>query len=82
MQELLLQIFQEVTKANLPPNPSFVTVHRWRYAKVKAIEENFLVDDKLKIAVCGDYCGGPRVEGAFRSGYLLAEHLAQIQAKL
>lgn len=49
---------------------------------MKAIEESFLVDDNLKIAVCGDYCGGPRVEGAFRSGYLLAEHLAQIQAKL
>jgi hypothetical protein len=51
--------------------------HRWRYATpVRPLMEPFLWDDDLRIGLAGDWCGEPRVEGAFLSGMALAEAVA------
>ncbi|MFM7842751.1 MAG: NAD(P)/FAD-dependent oxidoreductase [Planctomycetota bacterium] len=52
----------------------YTFVHRWRYAlPVETLPERFLFDPDQGLAACGDWCGGPRVEGAYLSGLELAE---------
>lgn len=47
--------------------------HRWRYALVDPVTaECSLYDAALGIGAAGDWCGGPRVEGALLSGIALA----------
>ncbi|MCC9643712.1 NAD(P)-binding protein [Rhodopirellula sp. JC740] len=47
--------------------------HRWRFANPSApLEQECLWDAASGIGVCGDWCGGPRVEGAFLSGMAMA----------
>jgi hypothetical protein len=49
-------------------------VHRWRYAlPTQVIPAKHLWDTEQRIGACGDWCGGPRVEGAMESGWSLAE---------
>ena len=54
----------------LPPTrPDYSVAHRWRYAlPPEPLAESCLFDPEMKVAACGDWCGGPRVEGAFLSG--------------
>lgn len=58
-----------------PLAPAFVQVHRWRFAKPEPLPELHLFDADRKLGVCGDWCGGPRVEGAVTSGRSLAATL-------
>ena len=54
------------------------TLHRWLYSSVAhPVDEPALYDPDLRIAVCGDWCPGGRVEGAYLSGISAAERLAQ-----
>lgn len=55
------------------PLPASLTVaaHRWRYAQSTA-RIGLLWDQANAIGVCGDWCGGSDVEGAWRSGVRLA----------
>lgn len=47
--------------------------HRWRYATpTRPLQQPFLWDEAGRIGVAGDWCGDPRVEGAFVSGLALA----------
>ena len=51
-----------------------VTAHRWRLAlPVNPLPEPFLYDPRQGIGLAGDWCGGPRVEGAYLSGIALAQ---------
>jgi renalase len=51
------------------PGPSHIAAHRWRFAlPVEPLAEPCLFEPELALAACGDWCGGPRVEGAFLSG--------------
>jgi hypothetical protein len=53
-----------------------VDAHRWRYALPREpLLDPCLLDAELRIAACGDWCGGPRVEGAFLSGCAAADRL-------
>jgi predicted NAD/FAD-dependent oxidoreductase len=56
--------------------PTFTAAHRWRYAlPTVLLEEACLFDATLAIGACGDWCAGPRVEGAFLSGLALADYI-------
>jgi photolyase PhrII len=55
------------------PDRCFVRSHRWLYSRpAEALHEPSLWDDERWLGACGDWCGGPRVEGAFKSGIALA----------
>lgn len=48
--------------------------HRWRYAQpAEPLAAPCLYDAARRIGVAGDWCGGPRIEGAFLSGVALAD---------
>lgn len=50
--------------------------HRWRYAlPTQTHPWPFLAQDNL--VFCGDWCGGPRIEGALESGWATAEYLIE-----
>ncbi len=52
------------------------SLHRWRYAKVATpLSDAFLIDTENRLAACGDWCSGNRVEDAFLSGEALATSL-------
>jgi photolyase PhrII len=49
--------------------PLYRSAHRWRFALPPTpLSDSCLFDAKMQVAACGDWCGGPRVEGAFLSG--------------
>lgn len=56
--------------------PAHLAAHRWRYATpVNPLKQDFLWDSGLKLGATGDWCNGPRVEGAYLSGLAMAEAL-------
>lgn len=57
-------------------NADSKSLHFWRYARnAETPDLPVLWDDDLNIGVCGDWCMGGRVEGAFRSAHILSERL-------
>ena len=59
-------------------HPSSVTAHRWRYSIPREVlPTRYLFDDQLQIGCAGDWCGGPKIEGAFLSGDALATRLLE-----
>ena len=68
----LIEAFWRATGSK-PRAPSYAVSHRWRYAiPPQPLESRCLFDSRLKIGACGDWCSGPRVEGAFLSGMAMA----------
>jgi renalase len=60
-----------------PLMPAAVAAHRWRLAlPVNPLTEQFLYDPQLGVGLAGDWCGGPRVDGAYLSGTALAAAIA------
>jgi predicted NAD/FAD-dependent oxidoreductase len=54
--------------------PIHTAAHRWRYAlPAEPLSVGCLWDEEAQVAVCGDWCQGPRIEGAFLSGVAAAE---------
>jgi renalase len=56
----------------------YKSVHGWRYAN-NAKRENchIFIDPDIKLAACGDWCLGGRVEGAFTSAYNLVNTMKE-----
>jgi predicted NAD/FAD-dependent oxidoreductase len=72
----LLDVFEQVT--GITTRPLHAVAHRWRYAlPEEPLTLPFLLDEATGLAACGDWCGGPRVEGAFLSGLQLGQALAR-----
>ncbi|MEL6397162.1 MAG: FAD-dependent oxidoreductase [Planctomycetota bacterium] len=66
-QELLAAFFEAVGAE--PAEPLLLAGHRWRYALTEhAVDGGCLFDREGLLAVCGDWCHGGRVEGAWLSG--------------
>ncbi len=55
------------------------TLHRWLYASVETPANALcLTDTAQKISVCGDWCYGGRVEGAYLSGLAAAKAIESL----
>jgi photolyase PhrII len=70
-QKLLAAFWRD---SGVPPqSPLHLNAHRWKYAiPVDPTSERCFFDAESGIAACGDWAGGPRVEGAFLSGMAAA----------
>lgn len=52
------------------------SIHRWRYADcAEHLQQGFAWDSSQQLGLCGDWLNGGKVEGAWMSGYLLAQSL-------
>ncbi len=67
-----------IALANLTPQTTENAIlHRWRYARTtQPLGEPYWLAEDQRLAACGDWCLGDRVEDAFTSGRLLAGTLA------
>ena len=75
----LLNAFADLVRAPLP-RPVHLSAHRWRYAAADpGLNVGTLLDAERRLAVCGDWCAGNRVEGAFLSGTTAAEAVLGFQ---
>jgi len=64
---LLAQALAE--RFNFGFRPAYVAAHRWPHATpVRPLLERYLWDAKTRIGAVGDWCQGPRFEGAYLSG--------------
>lgn len=71
----LLDEFYRITDQR-PLDLEYATAHRWRFAiPPDPHADHFLLDADRRVAACGDWCNGPRVEGAYLSGLILADRL-------
>jgi predicted NAD/FAD-dependent oxidoreductase len=82
-RRLLAELARE---ARVPVHAPIVhlAAHRWRYATpAPPLDAAALWDADTALGACGDWCGGPRVEGAYLSGLAAAERvLATLGARL
>ena len=79
-QQLLLAEFWKVSGIQ-PQALQFTSAHRWLYALPPApLEASCLFDEARQIGACGDWCAGPRVEGAFLSGLAAAQRVLATSA--
>ncbi len=68
----LLDRAAQVTHLPWLKTPELLQVHRWRYAfATKPLVERYLAPGN-GLFICGDWCGGDRVESAFLSGMAVA----------
>jgi predicted NAD/FAD-dependent oxidoreductase len=76
VKQLLLSSFQQLFPQLNPATTVCFELHRWRFANVaQPLGRSFLIDTDRRIAACGDWCIGNRVEAAFLSGLELGERL-------
>ena len=69
---LMLEALEKATGVSLNQIDHAVA-HRWRYAiPANPLQDECLWDPIAGLGACGDWCGGPRVEGAFLSGMAMA----------
>ena len=76
LQELLDEFFRQTgIKAAVP---SWSSAHRWLYAQAsEPLMDGCLWDPEIGLGLCGDWCRGSRVEGAFLSGKDLAGRITE-----
>lgn len=76
---VLLGVFERETGLSLPP-PLYASAHRWRYDQSPVpLGDECLYDPEARLGVCGDWCVGGRVEGAFLSGAALAGRVLGVE---
>lgn len=80
VQAALMESAMEISGADLA-SASHIALHRWRYAATPVpAGTDYLLDETNKLAACGDWCLGSRVEAAFTSGHSLGSKLAELVA--
>ncbi|KAM7492838.1 hypothetical protein LguiA_035759 [Lonicera macranthoides] len=76
------ELFLELERSGLRfPQPVFKKAHRWGSAFPAASiarEEKCLWEGKKRVAICGDYCVSPNVEGAILSGVAASSKFVEI----
>lgn len=73
----LLDAASELAGTDLSTAPH-QALHRWRYAATPVpAGVDYLKDDALRLAACGDWCVGSKVEAAFLSAFRLADALLE-----
>jgi predicted NAD/FAD-dependent oxidoreductase len=66
-QALLTAFFDALDRPR--KEPVLLRAHRWRYSIAQEpLDAGCLFDEEKRIVVCGDWCFGSRIEGAFLSG--------------
>lgn len=76
--ELLLQALSDALGGPIEA-AVHVDAHRWRFAlPAEPLAEACLADPELRLVACGDWCGGPRIEGAYLSGLAAARRVAEL----
>jgi predicted NAD/FAD-dependent oxidoreductase len=77
--QLLFEAFRDAL-GGFDPVAAHLDAHRWRFAlPTEPLPESCLFDARLRLAACGDWCGGPRVEGAFLSGCAAADCMMRLR---
>jgi predicted NAD/FAD-dependent oxidoreductase len=57
-------------------NPSHASAMRWQYAMpLNPLSQVCLWDPQVRLGAAGDWCNGPRIEGAYLSGVELAQRV-------
>lgn len=75
VRDKLLKGFAEIT--GIRATPPFAMAHQWPQAQTEQpLGQSHLLDAKLGLGLCGDWCLGHRVEDAFISGLELALAMA------
>lgn len=70
--QVLTEEAERVTGVAMPPI-RIAKSHRWLYSRpTESLADRSLWDESNRLGACGDWCGGPRVEGSLRSGMALA----------
>jgi hypothetical protein len=78
---LLLSAFEEAVGRELP-RPVSTDCHRWRFALPDPpLDQSCLYDPGAGLGAGGDWCGGPRVEGALLSGWALADRVLEARTE-
>ena len=68
----LLNAFADLVRGPTP-KPVSLTAHRWRSATADTpLTRGALGDGDMKLAICGDWCRGNRIEDAWLSGVIAA----------
>ncbi len=70
---LLLLALAQVAGCTIP-EPVAAMSHRWRFALSAGTGDGALWNHDIALGVCGDWLLGPRIESAWLSGTLLADH--------
>ena len=72
VERILLQTASDLLRHDFTQAPH-TALHRWLYSSVRTpVGEPALWDEDARLGVCGDWCPGGRVEGAWLSGTALA----------
>ncbi|KAL7584176.1 uncharacterized protein LOC111895546 isoform X1 [Lactuca sativa] len=81
LAEIAEQLFQEFQRTGLDVSlPFFKKAHRWGSAFPAtsiARDEKCIWDRRKKLAICGDFCVSPNVEGAISSGLAAASMFSE-----
>ncbi|MEO1660734.1 MAG: NAD(P)-binding protein [Pseudomonadota bacterium] len=76
--QILLAAGSDLASIDLSIAPHQV-LHRWRYAATShPAGQPFLIDPTQRLAACGDWCLGSKVEAAFCSAIALADHFESL----